>query len=201
MWYKDPRFTKDLKWIKTKDIIDYILNRDKYDDNEVVLIENNQDEFPKLIKKGYKPYSSWFEQMSKKLKYDRRKISQELENNFLGSGDNVIPPDTIEMIRERMLEEPKEKYMAGQMWVWNEPIKDHRYIMGVDVSRGDSEDSSSICIVDFDTREQVAEYLGKIPPDELADVCFKWGSMYSAFTVVDITGGMGVATVRKLQEL
>lgn len=201
VWYKDPRFTKDLKWIKTKDIIDYILNRDKYDDDKVVLIENNQDEFPKLIKKGYKPYSSWFEQMSKKLKYDRRKISQELENNFLGSGDNVIPPDTIEIIKERMIEDPKEKYMAGQMWVWNEPKKGHRYIMGVDVSRGDSEDSSSICIVDFDTREQVAEYLGKIPPDELADVCFKWGTMYSAFTVVDITGGMGVATVRKLQEL
>ena len=65
VWYKDPRFTKDLKWIKTKDIVDYILNRDKYNDDEVVLIENNQDEFSKLIKKGYKPYSSWFEQMKK----------------------------------------------------------------------------------------------------------------------------------------
>lgn len=201
VWYKDPRFTKDLRWIKTKDIIDYILNRNRYDDNEVVLNELDQSKFPEIMKSGYKPYSSWFEQMSKKLKYDRRKISQELENNFLGSGDNVIPAETIEMIKERMLEDPIEKYMAGQMWVWNEPIKDHRYIMGVDVSRGDSEDSSSICIVDFDTREQVAEYLGKIPPDELADVCYKWGTMYSAFTVVDITGGMGVATVRKLQEL
>ena len=31
--------------------------------------------------------------MAKKLKFDRRKISQELECNFLGSGDNVIPID------------------------------------------------------------------------------------------------------------
>ena len=201
VWYKDPRFTKDLVWVKCKDIIHYMLNREQYEDSEVLLKNNNQDEFSQLMKDGYKPYSGWFEQMSKKLKYDRRKISQELENNFLGSGDNVIPADTIERIKNTMIEEPKEKYMAGQLWLWKEPIKGHRYIMGVDVSRGDSEDFSSITIIDFDTREQVVEYLGKIPPDELADVCFKWGTMYSAFTVVDITGGMGVATVRKLQEL
>ena len=201
LWYKDPRFTKDLVWIKCKDIVHYILNRNEYNDDEVTLIENDQSKYTELIKNGYKPYSSWFESMAKKLKYDRRKISQELENNFLGSGDNVIPPDTIERITDTMIEEPSEKYLAGQLWVWKEPVKGHRYIMGVDVSRGDSEDFSSITIIDFDTREQVMEFLGKLPPDELADICYKWGLMYSAFTVVDITGGMGVATVRKLQEM
>lgn len=70
-----------------------------------------------------------------------------------------------------------------------------------DVSRGDSEDFSSINIVDFDDREQVAEYIGKIPPDDLAAVAYKWGVLYDAFIVIDITGGMGVATSRKLQEM
>lgn len=70
-----------------------------------------------------------------------------------------------------------------------------------DVSRGDSEDFSSINIIDFDEREQVAEYIGKIPPDDLAAVAYKWGVLYNAFIVVDITGGMGVATSRKLQEM
>jgi hypothetical protein len=73
--------------------------------------------------------------------------------------------------------------------------------MGVDVSRGDSEDFSSINIIDFDEREQVAEYIGKIPPDDLASVAYKWGILYEAFIVIDITGGMGVATSRKLQEM
>jgi hypothetical protein len=73
--------------------------------------------------------------------------------------------------------------------------------MGVDVSRGDSEDYSTFQILDFTTREQVAEYVGKIPPDILAEICYKWAMMYSAFIVVDITGGMGVTTSRKLQEL
>lgn len=70
-----------------------------------------------------------------------------------------------------------------------------------DVSRGDSEDFSTFQIIDFDTREQVAEFVGKLPPDTMAEICYKWGNMYSAFIVVDITGGMGVSTSRKLQEL
>jgi hypothetical protein len=74
--------------------------------------------------------------------------------------------------------------------------------MGVDVSRGDSEDFSAISIIDFDEREQVAEYIGKIPPDDLAAVAYKWAILYgNAFIVIDITGGMGVATSRKLTEL
>jgi hypothetical protein len=73
--------------------------------------------------------------------------------------------------------------------------------MGVDVSRGDSEDFSTISIIDFDAREQVLEYIGKVPPDVLAEIAYKWATMYTAFIVTDITGGMGVSTSRKLQEL
>ena len=199
-WENDPRFTKDLVWVKTKDIIHYMLNREDYDDN-LNIDEKELDKFESLTKKGYKPYSSWFESMCKKLKFDRRKISQELESAFLGSGDNVIPIETIERVKETMVEEPKEKYASGQLWVWEEAQLGHKYIMGIDVSRGDSEDFTSICVIDFDERKQVMEYLGKIPPDLAADLAFKWGNLYKAYIVIDITGGMGVATSRKLQEL
>lgn len=199
-WENDPRFTKDLVWVKTKDIIHYMLNREDYDDS-LNITEEDQNNFKGLTRKGYKPYSSWFESMCKKLKFDRRKISQELESAFLGSGDNVIPIDTIERIKETMVEEPKEKYASGQLWVWEEAKLDHKYIMGVDVSRGDSEDYTTICVIDFDERTQVMEYMGKIPPDLAADLAFKWGNLYKAYIVIDITGGMGVATARKLQEL
>jgi len=201
-WFKDPRYTKDLRWIKCEDICHYMLNREQYDDNEVVLYEFDMSNYKELEEQGYKPYSSWFESMSKKFKYDRRKISQELECDFLGSGDGVIPGFVQENISKNMIRTPIEKYMQATLWQWKEPIEGHRYIMGVDVSRGDSEDFSSINIVDFDEREQVLEYIGKIPPDDLAQIAYKWGIIYgNAFIVIDITGGMGVATSRKLQEL
>jgi hypothetical protein len=178
-----------------------MLNREQYNDEEVVEYDFDIVKYKDLEEQGYKPYSSWFESMSKKFKYDRRKIAQELECDFLGSGDGVIPGDMQQDIAKNHIREPIEKYMQGTMWQWKEPIEGHRYIMGVDVSRGDSEDFSSINIVDFDDREQVLEYVGKMPPDDLASIAYKWGIMYDAFIVVDITGGMGIATSRKLQEM
>jgi hypothetical protein len=206
-WFKDPRYTKDLKLIKVEDLIHYYLNREDYGVIETIDYadtnprERNFDEIKNHIANGYKPTSSWFEGMVKKLKFDKRKVSQELECNFLGSGDNVFDSKQLQSIHHNMLKEPVNKMMGGSLWIWKEPIPGHKYIMGVDVSRGDSEDFTSFIIVDFDEREQVAEYVGKIPPDVAAEVAYKWGMMYNSFIVVDITGGMGVSTSRKLQEM
>ena len=199
-WENDPRFTKDLYWVKTKDIVHFLLNIEDFDSSNFIH-EKDLTKFDDLIRNGYKPCSSWFESMVKKLKYDRRKVSQELESAFLGSGDNVIPVETIERIKNEDIIDPEEMFVGNQLWVWEKPKEGHRYILGCDVSRGDSEDFTSIIIIDFDDRCQVLEYLGKIPPDLAADIIYKWGSMYNAYVVTDITGGMGVATSRKLQEL
>ena len=207
-WYRDPRYAKDLQLIKCKDIIHYMLNREDYDDSKIIIRygdidprERDYEDIKIKLSNGYKVYSSWFEGMAKKLKFDRRKISQELECNFLGSGDNVIPSSTIETMKQNYIQEPKNKFIGGSLWQWKEPVQGHKYIMGIDVSRGDSEDYTTFTIIDFDTREQVLEYLGKVPPDVVAEIAFKWATMYSAFVVIDITGGMGVSTSRKLQEL
>jgi len=199
-WENDPRFTKDIFWVKTKDMVHFLLNREDYNEDEFIH-ESDLNKFTDLKHKGYKPCSSWFEDMVKKLKYDRRRVAQELESAFLGSGDNVISPETIEKIKNEDIRDPEEMFVGNQMWIWEKPVEGHRYILGCDVSRGDSEDFTSIVIIDFDERCQVAEYLGKIPPDLAADIIYKWGSMYKAYVVTDITGGMGVATSRKLQEL
>ena len=207
-WYRDPRYAKDLQLIKCNDIIHYMLNREDYDDSKIIIRygdidprERDYEEIKEKLSNGYKVYSSWFEGMAKKLKFDRRKISQELECNFLGSGDNVIPSSTIEIIKQNYIQEPINKFIGGSLWQWKEPVQGHKYIMGIDVSRGDSEDYTTFTIIDFETREQVLEYLGKVPPDVVAEIAFKWATMYSAFIVIDITGGMGVSTSRKLQEL
>ena len=207
-WFRDPRYSKDLKLIKCDDIVHYMLNRSEYVDDEITIDYSNIkvsdrdfEEIKQKIEHGYKAYSSWFEAMAKKLKFDRRKISQELECNFLGSGDNVIPPETMKSIKDNQIREPENKMMGGALWQWKEPIAGHRYILGLDVSRGDSEDFTTFTIIDFDEREQVVEYIAKVPPDVVAEIAFKWGGQYNAFIVTDITGGMGVATSRKLQEL
>ena len=206
-WYRDPRYTKDLYMVKTKDLVHYLLNREEYSEKDIVDLsmenpyERDLERVKQLIEQGYKPCSSWFEGMVKKLKFDRRKVAQELECNFLGSGDNVFDSDLMQNIAKNQLKEPSGKMMGGALWIFKEPENGHKYVMGVDVSRGDSEDFSSIEIIDFDQREQVFEYVGKVPPDVLAEIAYKWGSLYSAYCVIDLTGGMGVSTARKMQEM
>ena len=206
-WYRDPRYAKDLKLIKVDDIVEYMLNRANYTNVEEKLYEDieprerDYDEIQKLIKSGYKPYSTWFEKMSKKFKFDYRKISQELECAFHGSGDNVISSKIRDKIRENDLLEPISREMGNSLWVWKEPIKGHRYILGIDVSRGDSEDFTTFTIIDFDEREQVVEYTAKVKPDVVASIAYQWGIKYNAFIVIDITGGMGVSTANKLVEM
>jgi len=206
-WYRDPRYTKDLFLVPTDDLIHYLLNKEEYDESKNISFahvdpyKRDYQELQMFFNQGYKPCSSWYEKMVKKLKYDKRKINQELNCEFLGSGDNVFDNKQLEEIKNNSLMDPPSKLMGNSLWIWKEPVEGHKYIMGVDVSRGDSEDFSSIQIIDFDEREQVLEYVGKIPPDNLAEIASKWGMMYNAFVVVDITGGMGITTVRKMQEL
>ena len=206
-WYRDPRYSKDLFLVPTEDLVKYLLNKEEHDESKHISFahidpyKRDYDELSSYLKKGYKPCSTWYEKMVKKLKYDKRKINQELNCEFLGSGDNVFENTQLDYIKDNTITDPIGKLMGNSLWMWKEPIPEHKYIMGVDVSRGDSEDFSSIQIIDFDDREQVFEYVGKIPPDALAEIAYKWGMMYNAFIVVDITGGMGITTVRKLQEL
>ena len=206
-WWRDPRYSKDLFLVPTDDMVDYLLNKSERDHSKNISFEHvdpferDYNELQGLFNQGYKPCSTWYEKMVKKLKYDKRKINQELNCEFLGSGDNVFDSKQLEYIKENTILEPITKLMGNSLWIWKEPEEGHKYIMGIDVSRGDSDDFSSIQIIDFDEREQVLEYLGKIPPDTLAEIAYKWGTMYSCFVVVDITGGMGITTVRKMQEL
>jgi len=206
-WYRDPRYTKDLYMVKTNDLVHFLLNREEYSDKDIVDLsmenpyERDHSITTDYMEQGYKPCSAWFEGMVKKLKFDRRKVAQELECNFLGSGDNVFESELMQGIAKNTLREPQAKLMGGSLWIFKEPVNGHKYVMGVDVSRGDSEDFSCIQIIDFDEREQVLEYVGKVPPDVIAEIAYKWGNLYSAYCVIDITGGMGVSTARKMQEL
>ncbi len=186
-WYEDLRYNKDLRWTK-----------DEVTEHEV---EFTFDSYQKRISEGWKPTSSWYEEMCRGMNNDAKMIAQELDVSFIGSGGNVIDEQYIEHQNNFNVKEPL--YTAGpdgDIWIWAEPQEGHQYILASDVSRGDGEDSSTMVILDFTTMEQVVEYQGKIQPDLLAQIIEEYGDLYKAYTVVDATGGMGVSTILKLLE-
>jgi len=196
-WYQDPRYNgynnggNDLTWI--------------HEDNEddiVVEVEFSHEGYEKMIRKGYNPTSKWYREMCSGMNHDKKMIAQELDVSFIGSGGNVIDSKYIKFQERYNQQEPAfydEEY--EDVWIWEKPIEGHQYIMGVDVARGDGEDSSTIVIVDFTTMTQVMEFSSKLQSDLLAFPVDKYARIYDALVVVDITGGIGVGTINKLMEL
>ena len=203
-WWQDPRFNKDLRLIKTNDMITWIEKPENEKTEEIIesAVHLHFDVIMKFIEEGYRPHSTWYENMCRDMNLNRRMINQELECAFIGSGDNVIEGQVLRKQEETNVQQPsfKDKEWDNNVWVWQMPQKGHRYILALDVSRGDSEDATGLCIIDYDTFEQVLEYHGKVPPDMAAQIVDHYGRMYNALSTFDITGGMGIAATNKLKE-
>jgi len=189
-WYQDPRYNPGLIWTneETGDVI--------------TEVEWTFEGYEKKVKNGYHPTAKWYNEMCESMNGDKRKIAQELDVSFLGSGGNVIDDKYVTYQENNNVEEPK--YKSGdenEFWIWEEPIEGHQYILSADVARGDGADSSTIVILDFTTMTQVMEYKGKVQSDLLGYFVDEYARIYDAMVLVDITGGWGVGCINVLLAL
>ena len=212
-WYQDLRYNRFLKWYKkdpeTGDI--------KWIEDEVINkkgnVRYNEERWRSLEQEGWTPTSPWYEEMCKSFNNDSMRIAQELDVSFMGSSNNVVQPEIIEMHEKVNVREPltnfKDPYVDAT-WFWKEPIDGHRYICACDASTGSSNDFTAIEIIDMDGQdengipiiEQVAEYHGKKHGDEVGEILFNYATMYNnAFVVVDCIGGFGDSVILTLMNL
>lgn len=214
-WYNDPRYNKDLTWVKNKG-----------KENEIRLVDEDWDILKriKMADDGWDASSPWFELQVRNANGDMRKIAQELLCSFLGSGDNFIAEEYLKRIQETEVQTPlRQEYTDLNFWIWEDPKVGETYLMCIDASPGHGDDNSTINIlktieiieekiitkgdnvkkvkIKRHKVEQVAEYYGKVVPQMLAEIAYQFGKRYNnAYCVVDITGGYGVQTVEKLLE-
>lgn len=226
-WYNDPRYIKnkktgevDLEWVKT------IEKEGKKSELRIKDENFSKEKRADLVKDGYRATSTWFEEYKLTYNGNDRQLAQEMLCSFLGSGDNFVGEENIKYAKENTKRDPiRKEWTDHGMWIWEDPIENAVYAMGVDVSKGNAEDSSVISIIKVtaseetitvtDARgnirqkikrrrktEQVAEYKGKKSPQELAYIAYEFGKKYNdAYAVIDITGGYGISTVDKMKEL
>ena len=212
-WYQDPRFNKYLVWKKkNEDTGEWMFDQDPIIDEEGG-IPYNEERWAKLEHEGWKPSAPWYDEMCKQFNNDSMKIAQELDVSFMGSADNVVAPEYIEMQEKLNTREPLTDYadpLVEETWFWKKPIEGHRYILACDPSRGVSADRTAIEIIDMDGRdenglpiiEQVAEYVGKKLGDDIGALCVQYATLYNdAFVVVDCTGGQGDAAILTMLQL
>ena len=168
---------------------------------------SHENNFVAVQFRWYPPDAPWYDEMCKQFNNDSMKIAQELDVSYMGSSDNVIAPEYIEMQDKLNVREPLDDFkdpLVEETWFWKQPMEGHRYICAVDPSRGTAADRTAIEIIDMDGRdengipiiEQVAEYVGKRLGDDIGAIAYQYATMYNdAFVVVDATGGQGDACI------
>jgi len=148
---------------------------------------------------------------------------QEVEKQFLGSGDTYISSDIlIELTKKTKGIEPirklfpewnnqyeirneleNENWIKGALHIWGEHIDGREYIMSADVAEGggdDENDNSCLEVFDQNTMEQVAEfYSNRIPTYMFAQIVDQVGKYYGNALCVVEANGPGLALLNTLQ--
>lgn len=141
----------------------------------------------------------WFEKETRAM--NRRQIAQELLCDFLASGDTFVHVDQIELVREWLADPIMRGGHDMNVWIWQAPMSMHKYIMGADTARGDSQDYSTFHVLDTETGEVVAEYKGRLRPDQFGELVDRYGRMYNNALLVVENNSYGYSTLMKLKDL
>ena len=141
----------------------------------------------------------WFENESKS--FSKKQVAQEFLCDFAASGDTFLTVDDIEYIRVGV-KNPLEKWGPDMgVWVWKYALTEHKYVISADTARGDAADYSAFHVIDTNESEVVAEYKGKLPPDQFAMLLHEAGMRYNKALLCPENNTYGYAVVMKLQEL
>ena len=213
-WFQDPRYNRHLKWSRKNTNGEIEWSYDTVIDKKGNIVYDEK-RWKQLEQDGWKPTSPWYENTCKSFNNDEIKINQEINVSFLGSSDNVVPVDTIEMQLQQNVIEITDDWnlkdlAVHETWIWKDPIPNHRYIISCDPSSGSGEDFTAIQIIDVDAIdkngipcfEQVLEYNGKLNGNEVAQLIDRYGKIYNeALAVVEAIGGYGDSIVLSLLEM
>jgi hypothetical protein len=141
----------------------------------------------------------WFDKETRNL--TTRQIAQEYLCDFASSGETFLGDDELKwlysIIQAPMLREGFDR----NVWIWKQPLSEHKYVMSADVARGDGKDFSTFHIIDLMTGEIVAEYKGKIAPDRFGDLLYEYGVKYNKALLCPENNSFGYATIIRLRDL
>jgi len=189
-WTQNPFYGKDVEW----NCIEKECGK-KQESNHVI---GDKCEYCGC---QIKPTSPWYVNACKQLG-DPRKIAQEYDMDFLGSGDNVILAEHITAMESKHVRPPlRVGGFDHNLWIWEEPIEDEEYLIVADVARGDGADFSAAHVIKLSNKEQVAEYKAKLPPDTFAKLLIGIGEQYNTALIAVEANNIGYATCLKLVDM
>lgn len=139
----------------------------------------------------------WYKEMASAL--GPRRTAQEVDGDFLGSGNTVFDLTDIRDIENCLSDYPaiKKRY-NGQYRQFNLPEKEQEYFIGADVSTGRATDYSSFTVMNKFGEEQAC-YKGKMPVDKYGRLLGDTGQLFNWATLAPESNDVGLAVTSKLQ--
>lgn len=125
---------------------------------------------------------------------------QEIEGEFLGTGDTFVDTGTLKEIQQNVSSEYYHKYYR-QMRVWKDPEPYAMYLITADASYGRGRDYSAFHVINLYTGEQVAEfYSNTVTVPEFTRYIAKEGRRYNLAYVAPERNVLGSEVIRALFE-
>lgn len=150
----------------------------------------------------YKPFKvDWWDVPGRDEKWKLQTIAntsqmqfdQEFANTFFGTGDTLIGATTLLELKSKV---PQRRIENDSVLIYEEPVKNHEYIMTVDVSRGRGQDYSTFNVIDISARpfKQVAVYRNNtISPLLFPNIIYKYAKVYNeAYVIIESNDQGGV---------
>ena len=141
---------------------------------------------------------AWYQEMSAAL--GPKRTAQEIDGDFLSSGNTVFDLTDIKGIEEMLSEyQPIKTRLGGQYREFTEPDPDTQYFIGADCATGRSTDYSAFSCMDPNGEEHVI-FKGKIPLNQFAKLLGSTGEKYNYATLAPETNDIGMAVTTLLQD-
>lgn len=144
----------------------------------------------------------WYETQCRNFDNNPKKIQQELELKFLPAGGSFFDTDTCTTLQEMTQEVNtvhKLKVNQGELQYYEYPQAGKYYLIGVDTATKYGEDMSAIEVFDYESMSQVAEYHGKLPVLEFADVVQDVYLQYPGLLIIE-NNSIGDPLIEKLEK-
>jgi intein/homing endonuclease len=129
-----------------------------------------------------------------------RGVGMELLCSFISSGDTFLNGEIVQELESGCQTPIDYGGPAGKVWIWKQVVSGHKYIIAADVARGDADDFSTFQVIDTTVDEQVAEFQGKVPPDQLADLMIEFGLRFNKALLCPELNSYGLMTSTALKK-
>ena len=140
----------------------------------------------------------WYKEMSQAL--GPKRTAQEIDGDFLGSGNSVFDLTDIKAIEDNLSEYPILKTrFNGQYRQFSEPDLTKEYFIGADIASGRATDYSAFACMDREGEEH-AIYKGRMPIDKFARLLGDTGILFNNATIAPESNDIGLAVTSFLQQ-